>query len=75
MSKTTIECYTKLFRTALKVAQSGVPLEHFGTMVDIQRQNGVQLIEGVQTAARAREFIALMASEVRQTAFACDDMS
>ncbi|ELU04632.1 hypothetical protein CAPTEDRAFT_198081 [Capitella teleta] len=61
---TTRDCYTRLFRTAYKVAQSGMPLEHFPTLVDIQQQNGVQLLDGVQSPGRAREFIVIMASKL-----------
>ena len=41
-----------------------MPLENFPVMVDIQKENGVQLIEGVQSGVRVKEFIAVIASEV-----------
>jgi hypothetical protein len=38
--------YEKLFRTAYKVATDGLPLKAYTSMVNLQRENGMQLLKG-----------------------------
>jgi hypothetical protein len=39
--------YEKLFRTAYRVAVDGLPLKAFTSMVQLQKENGTQLLQGM----------------------------
>lgn len=58
--------YRRLIRTAYILAVDGLPLNTFRTLVNVQKANGVQLIEGTDNSNRAHVFTQFLADAVRQ---------
>ena len=60
------EAYSKLLKTAYELAVAGQPLENFKTLVKVQKENGVRLIEGTDSSKACREFISHIADAIRE---------
>lgn len=60
------EAYKKLLKTAYIVAEGGLPLAHFHTVVKAQKANGVKLIDGCDSGLVARDLIHEIAESIRE---------
>ena len=65
MHTTATEAYRKLIKTAYMLAIDGLPLTSFKTLVKVQKSNGVRLISGTGSGAKAREFVHEIANCIR----------
>ena len=61
------EGYRKLLKTAYELARDGQPLSNFKTLVKVQKENGVRLIQGTDGSAACREFVSELADAIRET--------
>ncbi|ELU02845.1 hypothetical protein CAPTEDRAFT_210670 [Capitella teleta] len=57
--------YEKLFKTAYRVAVDGLPLKAFTSMVKLQKENGIQLLQGCDCPQWAAEMIGIIAEQER----------
>lgn len=56
--------FEKLLKTAYLLAVHGQPLSAFKLMVDVQKANGVALIDGYDSVSKARELVCHLASAI-----------
>nr|XP_054749696.1 zinc finger protein 862-like [Lytechinus pictus] len=61
------EGYRKLLKTAYELARGGLPLSHFKTLVKIQKENGVRLLQGTDSSDACKEFVSEIAEAIRET--------
>jgi len=66
ISRQADEAYKKLMTSAYLLAVDGQPLSTFKTIVRIQKANGVQLIEGIESATKCAEFVHTLSQAIRQ---------
>lgn len=59
------EAYRKLIKSAYLIAANSQPLSSFRTVVQTQKANGVQLIEGYDTKDKCKEFVSYIADATR----------
>lgn len=57
--------YRKLIKSVYILAANGQPLSSYTTLVQVQKANGVQLIQGLDTRDRAKEFVSYIGSSIR----------
>ena len=59
------DAYRRLVVTAYLLAVSGQPLTSFKTLVQVQKANGVKLIQGTDDSKKAAEFVSVIADVIR----------